>query len=141
MREFKLKTEAGQKVYEIQLNLRSDESKNLSTTYHKEGTIIEELKIVYQTDSKIALSDEYITLLYRAEKGKKEEDYNLYLEKTYIRILTKETYFPNGIFAKCYSTKNPKVIIPKMKKVMLEKIDKEYGFLMSNDIKNKIESL
>jgi len=141
MREFELETKVGQKVFEIQLNLRSEDSRYNSTTYHKEGSFVEDLKIVYQTDYKIALSDEYITVLSRNQKGKKKDDYNSYLEQINVSILTKETYFPNGIFAKCYTTKNPKLIIKKMKKAMLEKIDKDYGFLIGNNIKDKIDKL
>jgi len=139
--EFSLNTKVGQKIYEINLNVRSPESKHNSTSYHSDGCHIKELEIVYQTKYKIALSDEFITLLSRQKKGDKKDKYYHYIDDIGVSIVTKENYFPNGIFCKCYSLKNNKSVINKMKKAMLNKIEKEYGFLFSSEIKNEINNL
>ena len=139
--EFTLDTKIGQRVYEINLNVRSPESKYNSTSYHSDGCHIKELEIVYQTKYKIALSDDFITLLSREKKGEKKDKYYNYINDINVSIITKENYFPNGIFCKCYSLKNNKSVVNKMKKAMLDKIEKEYGFLFSSEIKNEINKL
>jgi hypothetical protein len=139
--EYTLDTKIGQKVYEINLNVRSPESKHNSTSYHSDGCHIEELEIVYQSKYKIALSDDFITLLDRQRKDKRKDSFYSYLDNIKVSIITKETYFPNGIFCRCYSLKNNKSVINKMKKAMLEKIEKEYGFLFSSEIKHQIKNL
>ena len=69
-KEFAIKTEIGQKIWEIRINLPFN---GVGDSLYKHGIFVDELSIVYQTGYKLALSDEWITTLYRKEKGKKKE--------------------------------------------------------------------
>lgn len=130
-KEFTIKTEIGQKVWRIKINLPFD---GIGDSLYKQGIFTEELSIVYQTDRRIALSDYYITCLDRREKGTKKEDYYTYLNDLKIRVVTKETYFANGIFASMYSTKEPtEALLEALKRELKEKVQKEYSFLYNID--------
>ena len=128
---FKLDTHIGQTVYDIEINVRADSDIRNSTSYHKHGIWIKELKIVYQTDYKIALSNEFISLLDRQKENERKESYKHFLEEITVSILTKERCFPNGVFCHIYSLKDPKKSLSKMKKEMIAKIQSDYGFLGS----------
>lgn len=137
--KFEQKTKKGQTVYYIQVNIRSTDSKYNSSGVYLEGIFIEELKIVHQTNKKIALSDEYITTLDRKNEGEKHESYKHYLEDISVNIVTKETFFPNGIFTHCYSLENPEKCIAKMKHKIINKINADYGFLRFANVEEIIE--
>jgi hypothetical protein len=138
MKKYKLKTKRGQTVFRIEINLRSDQYNK--TSLNPDGIYITELKIVHQTERKIALSDTWITTLDRQGINEKKDKYWHYLEDINISIKTMETYFANGIFATCYTLKNPKKIIEKMKHEIHLKVNREYGFLFDG-LANKIDSL
>ena len=130
-KEFAINTEIGQKVWEIEINLPFD---GIGDSLHKQGIFIGELEIVYQTDWKIAISDDWISTLYRREKGKKKESYCSYLDDLSVSVKTKETYFSNGIFAKVYSTKEPtEALLNSFKKEIKQQVLKEYSFLHNID--------
>jgi len=138
-KEFELQTEVGQTVCEIRINMPTREPRFSS---EKEGIFIKELEIVYQTERKIALSDEWITCLDRQEKDKKQESYNLYLENIAVSIKTKETaIFTNGIFAHCYTLEDPHRLIDKIQKTIIKTVEKEYGFLSNIDIAGTIKNM
>jgi len=131
--KYRNETKIGQPVWVVRINIHSSSNQSISE-WRKEGIIIKQLSIVHQTDRKIALSDEFVTLLDRIEFGKRKEDHQSALEDVSVSFVSKETYFPNGIFAKAYTLEKPEKFIPKMKKQMLVHIEKEYGFLQKIDI-------
>lgn len=131
--KYRNETKIGQPVWVVRINIHSSSNESTSE-WIKEGIIIKQLSIIHQTDRKIALSDEYITLLDRIEFGERKESYQSVLEDIIISFVSKETYFPNGIFATAYTLESPEKFIPKMKKQMLVHIEKEYGFLQKIDI-------
>jgi len=132
MKEFELDTFIGQKVYEINIGIRADGSKCQCTSYHRDGIFIEEHQIVFQSPYKIALNDDYITILDRQELGKKGESYNYFLEKCSVSIITKENYFPNGIFGKLLTIGNVEKGIAKLKRKIISETNAQYGFLKMN---------
>lgn len=136
--EFDQPTKIGQKIYYVQVNIRSAESMHNSTSMHQNGIFITEKKIAYQTIRKIALNDEWITILDRKRKGQRKESYYRFLEEVCISIKTKETYWPNGIFASVHTTKDPEKMIGKIKKMIIKKIEDEYGFLRNIDVESVI---
>ncbi len=136
--QFKLDTKKGQIVYFIELNIHSGENRHDSGFLYKEGLFVTEKKISLQTKYKIALNDEWITLLDRLKETDKKESYKHCLEDINIVIKTKETYWPNGIFASCYTLENPEKCIKTIKHKIINKIEKEYGFLYNVDFKSKI---
>lgn len=130
-KEYSIETEIGQKVWQIRINLPFDGKGDF---LYKHGIFIEELSIIYQTNYKIALSNDWITCLDRKEKGKKKESYQTYLDDLKISVKTKETYFPNGIFAIIYSTKEPtEALLNSFKKEIKQQVEKEYSFLYNID--------
>lgn len=136
-KEFAIKTEIGQKVWKIVINLPFD---GVGDSLYKHGIFIDESSIVYQTEYKLALSNDFITVLDRLEKGKKKESYCSYLDSLNVSVKTKETYFSNGIFAKIYSTKEPtEALISDLKRELKQNVEKEYSFLYNID--NLLESL
>jgi len=139
--KFKLATKKGQIVYKIDINIRDENSSSCMTSCYPHGIIIKELKIVHQTQYKIALSDEWITLLDRQKEAQKKESYNHYLEEITVSVKTKETFWPNGIFAYCYTLDNPEKCLSKIKRKMIDQVNKDYGFLRLIDIESTLESL
>lgn len=140
--KYKLDTKKGQTVYHVEVNMRDDLSLTLSTSLNPHGIFVTELKIIHQTARKIALSDEWINLFDRQKEDQKKESYCRYLGDVYISIKTKETsYFPNGIFASCYTLDNPEKCIAKIKRKVVDQINKEYGFLRFIDVEKVIENL
>ena len=113
--KYRNETKIGQPVWVVRINIHSSSNESTSE-WRKEGIIIKQLSIIHQTDRKIALSDEYITLLDRIEFGERKESYQSVLEDIIISFVSKETYFPNGIFATAYTLESPEKFIPKMKK-------------------------
>jgi len=139
--KFKLNTKIGQIIYDIEVNVRADDSKHLSTSSRKDGIQVEVLKIVFQTPYKIALSNDWITLLDRQKEGSRKDSYYHYLDEINVSLVTKETYFPNGIFGQCYSTLPPEKVIDKIKKEMIKKINSDYGFLRFTDFEAKLNEM
>lgn len=139
-KKYSLNTKIGQKVFKIEVNFRSAISRYHSSGIDKHGIYICELKIVHQTDRKIALSDKWITTLDRQKYKERKDRFWHYLEDISISIKTKETYFPNGIFATCYTLKDPLKVIEKIKKEIVKKVNSEYGFLFDG-IGEKLENL
>lgn len=139
--KFKLNTKKGQIVYKIDVNIRSSESINCSSSMNKHGIFIDELKIIHQTPHKIVLSDPFVTLLHRQKEDQRKESYYHFLEEIYVSIKTKETYWPNGIFSTMYSLENPDKCIVKMKRKIINQINKDYGFLRFVDIESTIENM
>ena len=139
--KFALQTKIGQTVYHIGINLRSESSKNNSCSLYKDGIHIEALKIVYQTTHKIALSDKFISLLDRQHEGQKKESYLRFFNEISVSVKTRETYWPNGIFATCITTEDPEKCIKKMKRKIIETVSGEYGFLMSGNWIEQIEDM
>ena len=136
-KEFAIKTEIGQKIWEIRINLPFD---GIGDSLYKHGIFIDELSIVYQTEYKLALSNDFITILDRLEEGKKKESYCSYLDSLNVSVKIKETYSSNGIFAKIYSTKEPtEALISDLKRELKQNVKKEYSFLYNID--NLLESL
>ena len=136
-KEFSIETEIGQKIWQIKINLPFD---GKGDSLYEHGIFIEEFSIVYQTEYKIALSNDWISTLDRKEKGKKKESYQHYLDDLSVSVKTKETYFSNGIFAKIYSTKEPtEALISYLKRELKQSVEKEYSFLYNID--NLLESL
>jgi len=138
-KEFKHETKIGQKVFLISIGLYSDGNQKACTIY-KEGVHIEELKIVFQTEYKIALNDKWITCLDRQEKDKRKDSIYSFIGYSSIFIKTKETYAPNGIFARIYVLGGVDKEIKKLKAEMVALVEKEYGFL-ANGFKDKIWAL
>lgn len=141
MEEYKYETKVGQKVYLVNLNIRHDFDMDNKTGWNEHGIFVTELKIIQQTKYKIALSDEWITLIDRRKKGEKSESYYNEFEKVSVRFLNKETYFPNGIFCSCYTLSDPKKSIKKIKSEILKKINKDYGWLRIYNFESRIEEM
>jgi hypothetical protein len=139
--KFKLETKKGQAVYHVEVNMRDSASMLNRSSSNKQGIFITELKIIHQTPRKIALSDDYITLFDRQRADQKQDSYYRYLESVNVSIITKETYFPNGIFSSCYTLNDPNKCIAKIKQKICDKINKEYGFLRFVDIEEIIKNL
>ena len=59
--KYRNETKIGQPVWEVRINIHSSSNQSISE-WRKEGIIIKQLSIVHQTDRKIALSDDFITL-------------------------------------------------------------------------------
>jgi len=127
--KYKLKTVKGQKVYRVDVGIRDSPNIYDRTTYHRHGIFVKELKIVHQTEFKIALSDEWITLLDRQKGGEKKDKYKSFIGDYNVSIVTNETYLPNGVFCTCYTLESPDKSINKIKKAIMNKINKDYGFL------------
>ena len=127
----------GDKVYKININIPSSESRSLSS-FDEEGVFIEELTVVYQTKYKIALSDDFITLIDKKNRG--NSSCFEHIEDINVSIRTKEDYFSNGVFAKCLTIYNSNKQIEKIKKEIINQVNKRYGFLF-NGIENKLGNL
>jgi len=136
--KYKLETKKGQTVYYVELNIHSGEATRFNTGLYSEGLFVKEKKIAFQSKYKIALNDDFITILDRQFDDRKKESYQTYLEDINVCIKTKETYWPNGIFAHCYTIENPEKCIKNIKHRIISKIEKEYGFLYNMDFKQKI---
>ena len=140
--KFEHQTKIGTPVYSIHLNIvPNPRYTSRVNSYDSEGIFIEKLKIVYQTERRLALSDNYITVLDRRYDGERLETYRSYLEEISVNIKTKERYFNNGIFAHVYTLQDPEKIIKKMTSKIASKIKNEYGFLNNIDVFEKVESL
>ena len=139
--KFKLQTKKGQIVYKIEVNMRTEETMTNRSSMNRHGIFIEELKIIHQTEHKIALSDKWITLFDRQKEDQKKESYYRFIEDVSISIKTKEVYWPNGIFATMYSLEDPQKCITKMKRKIINQINKDYGFLRFVDVESVIESM
>lgn len=139
--KFALQTKIGQVVYRVEINLRSGLSKKNSCGLYEDGIHVEALKIVYQTTHKIALSDKFISLLDRQHEGQKKESCRHYFNDILVNVKTKETYWPNGIFASCITTEDPERCVKKMKRKIIETIGGEYGFLISTKWVEQIENM
>lgn len=126
-------------VYYIEINIRS-KGTTYTGSYHKEGIHINEYKIVYQTDYKIALNNDWITVLDRAESGERKSSYKHFLEDLDVSIITKEDYFPNGIFASTFTIGDVNSAIKRLTKAMKAKVNSEYGFMFNLDIDRIVES-
>ncbi len=137
--KFALETKKRQIVYKINLNIHSN--KPHYTSIDKEGLFVKELKIVHQTNYKIVLSDDFVTLLDRRQADRKKESYCHYLEDVNICIKTKESYFPNGVFCTIYTIQEPEKAIKLLKRKMLDKINSEYGFLRFTDYEKILEEM
>lgn len=139
--KFKIETNKNQKVFLIELNVHSSKSNYNSYSLYKEGLFVKELKIVHQTNHKIVLSDEFVTVLDRELEGQKKESYKHCLDDISISIKTKETYFPNGIFCSVHTTGDVEKTILKIKQKIIRKINSEYGFLRNMEIENTIYNM
>ena len=104
----------------------------------KEGIFIDRLNVVYKTDKKIALSDEWITRL-DLYNGVIRRPYEDYLEDIVVRIKSGEEILSNGIFATCYTINEPTFVISKIKRKIIKEVEEKYGFLF--DVKEKINNL
>ena len=138
--KFAHQTKKGQSVYYIELNIRSKQDEMNTCVSYKSGLFIETLKIVHQTDRKIALSNEWLTVLDRKLEGSRTESYHNHLENVCVSVKTKETYFPNGIFASGYFLDNSDKSITIIKNKIVQKINKEYGFLRDINIEDVVKS-
>lgn len=132
-------TKKGQTVYEIGVNIRAADSMDCRTSQYKHGIFVKELKIVHQTNYKIALSGDWIPLLDRKREGIRKGSYHHFLEDVSVNIKTKESFWPNGIFAHLYSLENPQKGITKLKSAIAKQINSDYGFLRFADIEKIIE--
>jgi len=135
--KFALETKKGQIVYKINLNIHSGVSPKY-TSFDKEGLFVKYLKIVHQTNYKIVLSDDFVTVLDRKKEEQRKDSYHHFLEDIIVNIRTKESYFPNGIFCTCYTLSDPEKTIKLIKRKMLDKINSEYGFLRHTDYEKVI---
>lgn len=135
MKKYKLQTKINQEILTIKINIPTGENTSLSD-YHSKGIFIEKRKIIYQTFSKIALNDNYITTLDRQSIDQKKDSYRSYLNECTISIITKEDYFPNGIFGTIHTTLDEQISIKKLSQAMQRKIDKEYGWLSDLNVSN-----
>ena len=136
--EYQVDTKKGQTVYDIQINVReTGDAKTMSSMYPN-GIHVKVLKIVHQTPYKIALSDDFITLLDRIKKGSKKESYQHCLDEIRVTIRAKDTFWPNGVFGHVYTTKDPEKEIKLIKHKMINQVNKDYGFLRTADIEQTI---
>ena len=131
----KQETYIGQTVYKIGVNILEDKYK---PSIYKEGVIIEELKIIYQTDLKIALSDEYITILSK-DNGNKSE-YNTYIGELCIIVETDHKYWSNGLFCKIYTLDNSGEMIDSILSDIAKTVKTKYSFLF-NGLFEKLNNL
>lgn len=138
MKKFKLKTKVGQCVKKIRINIPS-EGRQGSGTLYKEGVFIDDLKIVHQTENKIALSDNWITTIDRQMDEERKSEHRNYFEDISVCIKTRETYFPNGVFATIYTLGNSGEAIEKLTAAMQRKVNKDYGFMFNLNIKDKVD--
>lgn len=130
--------EKGQKVWKIEINTPTEVSKYGSSSYQR-GVHITEMEILGVSDYKIVLNDDWFTTLDVVRD--RRDKYHSYLDDINVIIKTKETYFPNGVFVSCYSSKKPtKRLLDKMVATACVKVDKEYGFLF-NGIGKEMYSL
>lgn len=134
MKEFKPQTRVGQEVHKICINIRSEKDKDNFSSLYEDGCHIEKLKIVHQTDRKIALSNLWITTLDRLEVGSRKESHNTYLNDSSVCIRINDTIFANGVFGTIYTTGKTKPAINKLVKKMQSEVDSKYGFLCNMDI-------
>ncbi len=134
MKKYKLNTKIGQCITHIEVNIRSDVDKHRYTVYHKNGIHIKYHKIAYQTDRKIALNNDWITVLDRQKINTKKDSYHHYLEDCNVSIKTKETHFPNGIFGSIYTAGNTKMALKKIGAAMEKDVNSEFGFLCKIDV-------
>lgn len=139
--EFKLQTKKGQTVYYIKVNIRSEESLGRPSLSDEHGIFVKELKIVHQTNHKVVLSDEFVTVLDRMKKDQKKESYHNNLEDPKVYVKSKETYWANGIFSYMYSLEDPQKCISKMKRKIKDQINKDYGFLRFIDLEGVLENM
>ena len=137
--EFSEKTKKGQIVNQININIHAPGSR--PCTLYPAGITVTPLKIVYQTNQKIALSDEWITILDRRKLGERKESYRRFLNDISISVKTTETYFPNGIFANCITNNNPSSVIKEMKKSILNYVHSKYSWMLTDEFQDKINSL
>ncbi len=137
--KYKLKTKIGQRVSKIEIGIRAESDKHQSTSINKEGVFVGDHKIVYQTYWKIALNNKWITLLDRQRVDQKKESYNQYLEYPSVSVVTKESYFPRGIFGIIYTIGDSRKAIVKLIEAMQTKVDKEYGYMFNIDIGDIVE--
>ena len=140
MEKYKYKTKIGSEVNHIEINIHAPGEISRMTAYRVNGVIIKKRKIVYQTNYKIALNDQHITKLDRQLIKEKKETYKSYLNECSVSVVTKETYFPNGIFGTIYTTLNIDVAIKKLSQSMQKTIDKEYGWLSNTNISEFVEA-
>jgi len=138
---FKLQTKIGQPVYEVEINIRSEDSMDRNTVSYKHGIFINKLKIVHQTEYKIVLSNPFVTLLDRQKTDKKKENYQHFLEDISVSVKTKDDFWPNGIFGHCYTLEDPNKQISKIKRKMIDQVAKDYGFLRFVDIESVVEKM
>lgn len=138
--EFKLETSIGQKVIMIKINIPNPEDEKTASGFRKEGVFTTSLKIVFQTLSKIALNDTYITRLDRLNKDERKENYKSCLEYPEVSISTRDTIFPNGIFGTIYTIGSEKRAKTKLIKAMQTKLDKELGFFSRINISDFVKS-
>lgn len=136
-KEFVLKTKIGQIVNHIEINILAKGSHE--TSLYKNGVHINPYKIVFQTNYKIALSNEWITILDRQHKGSRKDSFYHYLNEVDVYVRTKETYWPNGIFASCYTIEPIDKCIKSMVKAIKLKIS-EYSFLFDMNVDEVIDS-
>lgn len=139
--KYKLNTKIGTPIKLIEINIHSDSNqRKMIGGYHNEGINIEDYKIVYQTKYKIAINDPYITKFDRQKVDEKKQTYKHYINECSISVLTKETYFPNGIFGQIHTTLDEETAIKKLTQAMQRKIDNEYGWLSKIDVNSFVIS-
>lgn len=139
--KFALQTTKGQTVYRVAIGIRAALSMSNATTQYPHGIQVQKLKIVHQTKYKIALSDDWLTLLDRIQEGRKKESYHRCLESCEVSIVTRESYFPNGIFAHIYTTGDPQKAIGKMRTAIKKKVHHEYSFLQDMNVDSIIDGM
>ena len=139
MKKYALKTKIGQKITLIEINIRSENSKNNTSSFNKDGIFVKKYKIVYQNRYKIAINDDWITTLNREKIGDKKDGYN-YLNECHVKIKTQQTYWPNGIFGEVYTLGEIDEAIQKLTQAMQDKIDEQYGFLQNINIESIVNS-
>lgn len=138
--KYKHKTKIGQPVFFVEIRIHAKGTSYTGSSY-KEGIYITELNIVHQTEHKIVLSDPWVTVLDRQKEGRRKESYYHYLENASVSIKTKETYFPNGIFASGHTIDNPKKFINKLKSEIKRKVEYEFSFLYEMNLDSILDSL
>lgn len=139
--KFALFTKKGQVVHLIRINICTGSQPSYVLKSEKDGLSIMDMKIIHQTRIKIALNDDWITILDRLLCEGKKNDYSHYLGDISISIKVNDSLFANGIFSTCYTIENPEKIIKKMKRKIMLKIDKEYGFLRDINISKVLEDM
>ena len=137
--EFAINTKVGQRVTKVDINIRSISDNILISSSYPEGVHIKDLKIVYQTDRKMALNDIWITLIDRRRRGVKRSSYWHYFEDVNVAVRTNDTIFANGIFGTVYTLGKKEAAIKKLTKAMQAKVEKEYGFLSNINISEMVD--